>query len=469
MSTKGQMRLGAFFNPTGHHVASWRHPRAQADAGINFQHYVEITRTAERAKFDMVFLADNVCVREANMEALSRSAQYIANFEPITLLSALSSLTTHIGLVATASTSYNEPFHVARKFASLDHLSSGRAGWNLVTSGQEAEAKNFGREKHYQHGERYDRAREFAQIVVGLWDSWDDDAFVRDKASGQFFDPDKLHPLNHKGENFSVRGPLNVPRSPQGRPVIVQAGGSEDMIAVAAEFAEVIFCAPLTLEAAQTFYKNLKGRVESYGRSPDQVKIMPGLSAIIGRTEAEAQERYEHLQSLIHPIVAREILSLVLGNIDLSSYPLDGPFPEKLPPSNASQSTYQYVIDMARKENLTMREVALRVAGARGKSVVRGSPQQIADHMEEWFCKGGCDGFNLMPPFLPGGLDDFVALVLPELRRRGLFRTEYEGRTLRDHLGLERPASRYVAAAAAPGSKPKPAEKPRNAKAGASA
>jgi alkanesulfonate monooxygenase len=455
MTNKGQMRLGAFFNPTGHHVASWRHPRAQADAGINFQHYVEITRTAERAKFDMVFLADNVCVRDASMEAISRSAQYIANFEPITLLSALSAVTSHIGLVATASTSYNEPYHVARKFASLDHLSGGRAGWNLVTSGQEAEAKNFGREKHYQHGERYERAREFARIVIGLWDSWEDDAFVRDKESGQFFRPEALHPLNHTGENFSVRGPLNVPRTPQGRPVIVQAGGSEDMIAVAAEFAEVIFCAPLTLDAAQKFYGELKGRVAGYGRDPEQVKIMPGLSAIVGRTEAEAQERYEYLQSLIHPIVAREILSLVLGSVDLTPYPLDGPFPENLPKSNASQSTFQHVHDMARKEKLTMRQVALRVAGARGKSVVRGSPQQIADHMEEWFRKDGCDGFNLMPPFLPGGLDDFVELVLPELRRRGLFRTEYEGRTLREHLGLARPASRY-AKAASPGEQAKP-------------
>jgi alkanesulfonate monooxygenase len=438
------MRLGAFFNPTGHHVASGRHPRAQADAGINVQHYVDITRTAERAKFDMVFFADNVCVREANMEALSRSAQYIANFEPLTLLAALAPMTSRIGLVATASTSYNEPYHVARKFASIDHISGGRAGWNLVTSGQEAEAKNFSRDKHYLHGERYERAREFAQIVVGLWDSWDDDAFVRNKESGEFFRADKLHPLNHKGEYFTVRGPLNVPRTPQGRPVIVQAGGSQDMIKVAAEFGEAIFCAPLTLEAAQTFYADLKGRAESFGRSPDQLKIMPGLSCIVGRTEAEAQERYEHLNSLIHPMVAREILSMVLGHVDLSGYSLDGPMPENLPMSNASQSTFQYVTEMARKEKLSMGEVAVRVAGARGKAVVKGSPQQIADHMEEWFRNDGCDGFNLMPPFLPGGLDDFVELVLPELRRRGLFRTEYEGRTLRDHLGLERPVSRYV-------------------------
>ena len=444
MNRSGQMRLGAFFNPTGHHVASWRHPRAQADAGINFRHYVEMTQSAERAKFDMVFLADNVCVREANMEALSRSAQYIANFEPITLLSALSALTTHIGLVATASTSYNEPFHVARKFASLDHLSGGRAGWNLVTSGQEAEAKNFGREKHYLHGERYERAREFVQIVVGLWDSWDDDAFVRDKETGLFFHPGKLHPLNHKGESFSVRGPLNIPRTPQGRPVIVQAGGSEDMIKVAAEFAEVIFCAPLTLEAAQKFYAELKSRVARHDRNPDHVKIMPGLSIIIGRTEAEAEEQYEYLQSLIHPMVAREILSMVLGHVDLSPYSLDDPMPENLPLSNASQSTFQYVTDMARKEKLTMRQVALRVAGARGKSVIKGTPLQIADQMEKWFREDGCDGFNLMPPFLPGGLDDFIELVLPELRRRGLFRIEYEGRTYRENLGLPRPESRYA-------------------------
>jgi FMN-dependent oxidoreductase (nitrilotriacetate monooxygenase family) len=444
MSSKAQMRLGAFFNPTGHHVASWRHPRAQADAGINFQHYLEITRTAERGKFDMVFLADNLGVRQAHIEALSRSAQYIANFEPITLLSALATHTSHIGLVATASTSYNEPFHVARKFASLDHLSAGRAGWNLVTSGQENEARNFNREKHYEHGERYDRAREFARVVLGLWDTWDDDAFVRNKETGQFFHGDKLHNLNHRGEHFSVLGALNIPRSPQGHPVIVQAGGSDDMIAVAAEFAEVVFCAPLTLEAAQKFYSTLKGKLSAYGRSPDEMKIMPGLSAVIGRTDAEAEEHYEYLNSLVHPIVAREILSTVLGNVDLTKYPFDGPLPEKLPRSNASLQIFEQVTGMARRENLSIRQVALRVAGARAKAVVRGSPQTIADYMEEWFRKGGCDGFNIMPPFLPGGLDDFVELVIPELQRRGLFRTEYEGKTLRENLGLKRPESRYA-------------------------
>ena len=270
---KAQLRLGAFFNPTGHHVASWRHPNAQADAGINFKHYVEIAQTAERAKFDMVFLADNIGVREAKMEALSRSAQYIANFEPITLISALAAVTSRIGLTCTASTSYNEPFHIARKFASLDHITGGRAGWNLVTSGQDVEAYNFNREAHYGHAERYERANEFAEIVKALWDSWDDDAFMRDKTSGQFFDPAKMHFLHHKGKHFQVRGPLNIPRSPQGHPVIVQAGTSDDGMDVAARFAEVIFSANLTIESCQKYFREVKTRAaDKFGRNPDHVR-----------------------------------------------------------------------------------------------------------------------------------------------------------------------------------------------------
>jgi FMN-dependent oxidoreductase (nitrilotriacetate monooxygenase family) len=440
-----QLKLGAFFNPTGHHVASWRHPDAQADAGVNFKHYVEIAQTAERGKFDLIFLADNICVRKAHMDALSRSAQYIANFEPITMISALSSVTDRIGLVATASTSYNEPYHVARKFASIDHLSGGRAGWNLVTSGQQEEAYNFGRDEHYGHSERYDRAREFADVVVGLWDSWDRDAFVRDKEAGLFFHPEKLHPLNHKGQHFAVRGPLNVPRSPQGRPVIVQAGGSAEMVGVATQFAEAIFCAPLTLETGHDLYAKLKGGLAAHGRSPDQMVIMPGLSAIIGRTEAEATEKYEYLQSLIHPIVAREILSTLLGGFDLSPYPFDGPVPEVAPTESSNRSTIANVLCLAKRENLTIRQLAMRVAGARGKSVVKGTPVQIADYMQEWFEQGAADGFNIMPPYLPGALNEFVDLVIPELQRRGLFRTEYEGKTLREHLGLRRPESRYHA------------------------
>lgn len=444
---KGELKLGAFFNPTGHHVASWRHPRAQADAGINFAHYVEITRTAERAKFDMVFLADNVGVREAHMDALCRSAQYIANFEPITLIAALAAVTERIGLVCTATTSYNEPFHIARKFASLDHISGGRVGWNLVTSGMAMEAYNFGRDAHYGHAERYDRAREFAEVVVALWDSWDDDAFVRDKASGLFFDPAKLHRLNHVGKHFKVRGPLNVPRPPQGHPVIVQAGTSEDGMDVAARFAEVIFSANLTIESCQDYFREIKRRAaQKFGRNPDHLKVMPGLSCYVGRTTAEAEEKYQYQNSLMHPIVAREILSTVLGGIDLSPYDFDGPLPENLPMTQGSQSHFKYVTELARTKNLSMRQIAEVVAGARGKLVIKGTPQQIADFMEHWYCEEAADGFNIMPPTLPGGLDDFVAMVIPELQRRGLFRTEYTGRTLREHLGLPRPPSRYARA-----------------------
>jgi alkanesulfonate monooxygenase len=442
---KGELKLGAFFNPTGHHVASWRHPRSQADAGINFAHYVEIARTAERAKFDMVFLADNVGVREAHMDALCRSAQYIANFEPITLIAALAAVTERIGLVCTATTSYNEPFHIARKFASLDHISGGRVGWNLVTSGMAAEAYNFGRDAHYGHAERYDRAREFAEVVVALWDSWDDDAFVRDKASGLFFDPAKLHRLNHVGKHFKVRGPLNIPRPPQGHPVIVQAGTSDDGMDVAARFAEVIFSANLTIESCQDYYREIKRRAaQKFGRNPDHLKVMPGLSCYVGRTAEEAEEKYQYQNSLMHPIVAREILSPVLGGVDLSPYDFDGPLPENLPMSQGSQSHFRYVTELARSKNLTMRQIAEVVAGARGKLVIKGTPAQIADFMEHWYCEEAADGFNIMPPTLPGGLDDFVEMVIPELQRRGLFRTEYTGRTLREHLGLPRPASRYA-------------------------
>jgi FMN-dependent oxidoreductase (nitrilotriacetate monooxygenase family) len=448
MRGKGeQLRLGAFFNVTGHHVASWRHPRAQADAGINITHYREIIQTAERGKFDMMFLADSVSVRRANMEALSRSAQYIAHFEPLTLLSNLAACTSRIGLVATASTSYNEPYHVARKFASLDHLSAGRAGWNLVTSTQEAEAQNFGRDAHFDHAERYERAREFAQVVKGLWDSWDDDAFIRNKESGLFFDPAKLHELNHVGKHFRVRGPLNVPRCPQGHPVIVQAGSSDAGIELAAEYAEAVFTTPQTLEQTTAYYRDLKGRMAKYGRNPDHLKVLPGISPYVGRTEAEAEEKFREMEEMTHPVVAREILGTALGGIDLSSYDFDGPLPD-LEETNAGRGTFNMFVKMAREENWTIRELAMRVAGARGKRVITGSAEQVADFMEEWFVNEGCDGFNVLPPYLPGSLDDFVELVVPELQRRGIFRTEYTGTTLREHLGLPRPESRYMRQAA---------------------
>ncbi|HEY8578888.1 MAG TPA: LLM class flavin-dependent oxidoreductase [Beijerinckiaceae bacterium] len=435
----GRLRLGAFFNPTGHHVAGWRHARAQADAGVNFQHYAEIARTAERGKFDMLFLADNLSVREASREALSRSAQYIANMEPVTLISALAAVTSRIGVVATASTSYNEPFHVARKFASIDHISGGRAGWNLVTSALRADAWNFSRDEHYEHGVRYARAAEFAEVVLGLWDSWAEDAFIRDKESGVFLDPDKVRRLDHKGPWFAVRGPLNVPRSPQGRPVIVQAGGSADMVAVAARFAEVIFCAPLDMQQGRDLYATLKGALAQHGRSADDQKIMPGLSCIIGDTEKEAREKQAELDALTHPEVAREILSTVLSGVDLSGYDFDAPMPQLAPPQGGSLGIFKHVMELARTRRLTLGETARMVAGARGKFVVCGTASQIADVMQDWFRSYACDGFNIMPPYLPGSLEEFVDKVIPELLTRGLFRTEYEGRTLRENLGLRTP------------------------------
>ncbi|MGF6642804.1 LLM class flavin-dependent oxidoreductase [Paraburkholderia sp. GAS82] len=443
----GQLRLGAFLYPSGHHIAAWRHPEAQADAGVNFRHYVKLAQAAEAAKFDLVFLADGVGTRGDNVEFLSRTAHsYVAQFEPITLLSALAAVTEHVGLVATASTSFNEPYHVARKFASLDHISGGRAGWNLVTSSNEHEAKNFNRDKHFEHAERYERAIEFAEVVEGLWDSWEDDAFLRDKDQGRFFDPERRHVLDHKGRFFQVRGPLNVARSPQGHPVVVQAGSSEAGRDLAARTAEVIFTAQQTLEDAIDFYSDVKGRLAQYGRHPDDLKIMPGVFPIVGRSESEAREKFEQLQALIDPKVGLALVSGLTGGFDLSGYPLDGPIPE-LPETNASKSRQLLTLELARRENLTIRQLYLRVAGARGHWQLVGTPAQIVDQLEERFVKGGADGYNVMPPVLPAGLDDFVELVIPELRRRGLFRSEYEGRTLRDNLGLRRPVNRHARAA----------------------
>lgn len=442
---KELMRMGAFFNPTGHHVASWRHPQAQADAGVNFRHNVALAQTAERAKFDMIFFADNLAIRTASMAALSRSAQYIANFEPITLVSALAAITEKIGLVCTASTSYNEPYTIARKFASIDHISGGRAGWNIVTTGQDAAALNYGLDQHYGHAERYQRAREFTNVVKGLWDSWDDDAFLRNKESGIFFNPDKLHELNHKGEFFSCKGPLNIDRPIQGYPVLVQAGSSQDGRSFAAEFAEAIFTGHVLLDSAQKYYADVKSQAANMGRNPDHVVVMPGLSPVVGRTESEAREKQDYLQSLVDPVVAREILGTLLGYIDLSPYDYEAPLPDNLPfHDRMGQDTRDIWIELGKRENLTIRQLALRATHGRGKSAVVGTPSMIADYMEDWFHNRGADGFNIQAPYQPGAFDDFVELVMPELRKRGLVRSEYQGTTLRDHLGLPRPASRYL-------------------------
>ena len=444
--SRGQMHLGAFFHPTGHHVASWLHPDAQIDAGTNFRHYVELAQMSERAKFDLMFLADALAVRDGNLEPLSCWPQYMAYFEPITLLSGIAGLTERIGLVSTATTSYNEPYNLARKFASLDHISGGRAGWNVVTSANLSEAFNFGREAHFEHGERYDRALEFTEVVFGLWDSWDDDAFLRDRTTGRYFDPAKLHTLNHKGEHFSVRGPLNVARPPQGRPVIFQAGSSEVGRELAARTAEAVFTPQHSLEGAQAFYRDLKGRMAKYGRSPDHLVIMPGLNPIVGRTRHEAEEKHRYLQSLIHPDVGLELLSNALADFDLRPYDLDGPLPAaaySVTPKGSTTS-FRNVLSWAKEENFTIRQLYQRFAGARGQRTVIGTAADIVDQMQEWFVNRGVDGFLIQPSYLPGGLQDFIDLVIPELRDRGLFRTEYNGTTLRDHLGLPRPRSRYA-------------------------
>jgi FMN-dependent oxidoreductase (nitrilotriacetate monooxygenase family) len=444
MTEKRKLRLGAFLMSSGHHVASWRYPDANPEGGLDFNHFRKIAQTAERGKFDTIFFADGVSVRDRGQDKdiISR-AGHVAHFEPITLLSALSVVTEHIGLIATVSTTYNEPYHLARKFASLDYLSGGRAGWNLVTSATDSEAKNFNLDKHPDHAPRYQRAREFVDVVKGLWDSWEDDAFIRDKESGIFFDPDKFHVPNHKGEYFSVRGPLNVARPIQGYPVIVQAGSSEDGKQLAAETAEVIFTAHQTLADAKAFYADVKERAAKFGRNPDHIKIMPGIFPVIGQTEEEAQEKFQKLQDGIDPKVGLALLGSMLGNVDLSAYPLDGPLPD-LPETELHQSRQDLLIRLARRENLTIRQLYQWIAGARGHYQIVGTPKQIADRIEEWFINDAADGFNIMPPYLPTGLDEFVDLVIPILQERGLFRTEYEGKTLRENLGLPRPTNQFV-------------------------
>ncbi|RID87551.1 FMN-dependent monooxygenase [Peribacillus asahii] len=401
-------------------------------------YFLNIAKILEGGKLDMLFLSDGL-----SFNNLSHPAELV-RFEPLTLLASLSAVTTNIGLVATASTTYNEPFHIARKFSSLDHLSGGRSAWNVVTSYYQTEANNFNQQSHLDHSLRYKRAAEFVEVVKGLWDSWEEDALVRDKKSGQYFIPDKLHTLNHQGNYYSVKGPLNSSRSPQGRPIIVQAGSSDDGIHLAAQTADVIFTAQQTLEDAQAFYKKVKQKAVEFGRSPDDVKIMPGVSPYIGHTVEEAFEKYEQLQQLITPEIGLEFLSEYLGGLDLSAYDLDGPLPDEIPETNGNQSRRQLIIDLAKREQLTIRQLYLRIAGSRGHRMIFGTPEQIADQLEEWIVNEAADGFNLMFSHFPNSLEDFVKEVIPILQQRGLFRTEYEGSTLRENLGLSQVESRYA-------------------------
>jgi FMN-dependent oxidoreductase (nitrilotriacetate monooxygenase family) len=419
-----QLSIAAFMMRHGHHVAAWRHPQTDLESNP-FKVFQQQVRNAERACLDAVFFADSLALTGG-----------VPALEPLTLLSALAASTERIGLIGTATTTYNEPYTVARQFASLDQISAGRAGWNLVTSDNAAEAANFGRDQHVAHAARYERAREFHQVVTGLWDSWDADAFINDKDGARLFDPSKLHKLNHRGVHFGVAGPLNVARSPQGRPVVVQAGGSDAGRDLAAATAEVVFTAQPALARAQDFYRDIKRRVVAQGRAPESLKIMPGLFAVVGRTQPEADGKFAQLQSLIEPKAGLALLGRMIGNFDLSAYPLDGPLPELPQTQDGQRSRQQLLTDLAQGENLTIRRLYERIAGGRGHFTVVGTAEAVADQMQVWFEQEAADGFNFMAPSLPGGLDDFLTLVVPELQRRGLFRTAYQGGTLREHLGL---------------------------------
>ncbi|WP_054502458.1 LLM class flavin-dependent oxidoreductase [Achromobacter dolens] len=404
-----------------------------------FEHLKRYAQALERARFDVFFMADHLALLNMPIEALKRS-HTATSFEPFTLLSALSQVTERLGLVATASTTFDEPFHVARRFASLDHLSQGRAGWNIVTTSNPDAALNFGRTEQPDHARRYARAREFYDVVTGLWDSWADDAFIRDADSGIYFDPARLRTLDHRGEHLSVRGPLHIARPVQGWPVIVQAGASEPGRQLAAETAEVVFAASATLEDGQRFYADVKGRMDALGRDRDHLKILPGVLVVVGETDDQARAIRARLDSLVHYESAIASLSVALG-CDASRFDPDAPLPP-LPETNASKSSQERVLRLAERESLTVRQLAQRLGGYGGLAMV-GTAARIADQMQEWLETEASDGFNVMFPWLPGGLDAFVGQVVPELQRRGIFRREYEGRTLRENLGLPRPANRH--------------------------
>lgn len=431
-----KIKLGAFLPGGGQHVAAWRHPNSVIDGALNIDNYIALAKTAERGLFDAYFLADGLAVNFGAREGGGASA---ATLEPVTLFSALSTVTTHIGFIATASTSYEEPYQLARKFASLDYISHGRAGWNLVTSAGDATAQNFGLDEQQSPAVRYERAEEFVDVVKQLWDSWEDDAFLHDKERGVFYDKSKVHTIDHKGKYFKVKGPLNIARPPQGHPVIVQAGQSEPGKELAARSAEVVFTARQSLADAQASYRDLKSRLKKYGRHPDELKIMPGVAPFVAKTEEEARAKYQALNDLIRPEDGLALLSALSGNtVDLSQYPLDAPLPE-LPPTQGMVSRQSLIQEIARQHNFTLRQLYQWVASARGHWTLIGTPSQIADELQLWFENEAADGFNILPPTTPDGLNDFVDLVIPELQRRGLFRTEYEGKTLRENLGLDRP------------------------------
>ena len=436
-----KMRLGLSIRGHGYHPAAWRHPDVPADGTLRVEHYVRSAQIAERGKFDMIFFADGAGIRQGDSPrgSLCRTGRDMVELEPMTLLPALAMVTGHVGLVTTASTTYNEPYNLARKFATLDLISNGRAGWNVVASWSEHEAQNFGLETTLDYDTRYARSAEFVEVVKGLWDSWEDGALLFDKSSGLYFDEAKMHVLDHRGRFFNVRGPLNVAGMPQGHPVIVQAGASEQGRELGAATAEVIYAIHNSCEQAQGYYADVKGRMAKYGREPDDMKIMPAICPVVGRTRSEAQAKYDELQELFDPLAGLGSLFGAFG--DLSGYPMDGPVPDDALGNQEHRSVSSQLIERVRREQPTIRELYLR-AGITGSARI-GTPVDIADIMQEWFEAAACDGFNITPATLPGGGEDFVEMVIPELQRRGLFRTEYEGRTLRDNLGLRRVINRY--------------------------
>ena len=441
------MHLAAFLFTPGSHSAGWRHPDAMPECDMDFSLYVRIVQAAERGKLDTIFFQDTVAVNgSAALDGQARFRLKLGRqlyLEPTTLLAALATVTQRIGLIATATTTYNEPYNIARRFASIDHISGGRAGWNLVTSQIEDEAGNFGADHHMQHALRYERAEEFFDVVAGLWDSIEDGALLRDKASGHYIDPTKMHVLDHRGKHFAVQGPLNMARCPQGRPIVTQAGSSDAGMELAARTADLVFTAQSDLAEARAFTRDLKSRAARHGRDPAHVKVMPGLMTIIGRTEAEAREKYETLQRLIPDEDAMRLLARLCGDLDIHSFSRDAPLPP-LPPSNAAKARQQHLMDKAKREGLSIIQVARYLGTSLGHQLLVGTPERIVDGMEAWFRAGACDGFTLMFPHYPTPIEDLVALVVPELQRRGLFRQDYQGRTLREHLGIPVPANRFA-------------------------
>jgi FMN-dependent oxidoreductase (nitrilotriacetate monooxygenase family) len=438
MAKRKQIKFGVLIHGVGGNVSGWRHPEVLTDASVNFPYYKEQVQIAETGKVDLVFIADGLYITEKSIP------HFLNRFEPITLLSALASVTKNIGLVGTLSSSYSDPFTVARQFSSLDHLSGGRAGWNLVTSPLEGSAKNFGKPEHPTHDERYKIAEEHLEVTRGLWDSWEDDAFVRNKETGVFFDPTKMHRLDHKGKYFNVQGPLNIARSKQGQPVVFQAGSSESGRNLAGKGADAVFTGHETLEEAKEFYKDVKGRAVANGRTVDDIVILPGIAPIIGRTQEEAERKYEDIASLVSIQNALDYLGRFFEHHDFSVYPLDEPFPELGDlGSNSFRSGTDKIKKAAKEQGLTLRQVALQSATPRSQFI--GTPEKIADLIQKWHEEEAGDGFIIYSA-LPSGLRDFVELVIPILQERGVYRTEYESDTLRGNLGLPIPANRYTVA-----------------------